>query len=96
MPRKPRFYMPDVPVHIVQRGNSRRAIFFDDGDFSIYAFSTEMPINYLYKDEELLKITRMVHKIRWYKEQDAFGFQTNYDGFNVIEGAVQLEELEND
>jgi len=29
MPRKPRFYLPDVPVHIVQRGHCRKPVFFD-------------------------------------------------------------------
>ncbi len=36
MPRKPRFYLPGVPVHIVQRGNNREAIFFDENDCSAY------------------------------------------------------------
>lgn len=30
MPRKPRFYLPDIPAHIVQRGNCRQATFFAD------------------------------------------------------------------
>jgi hypothetical protein len=28
MPRKTRMYLPDVPVHVVQRGNNRDACFF--------------------------------------------------------------------
>lgn len=36
MPRKPRFYVPDVPVHIVQRGHSRDAVFYDDADYRAY------------------------------------------------------------
>ena len=36
MPRKPRFFMPGIPVHIVQRGNNRQAIFFDDSDYCAY------------------------------------------------------------
>jgi REP element-mobilizing transposase RayT len=28
MSRKPRFFVPDVPVHVVQRGNNRQAVFF--------------------------------------------------------------------
>ena len=36
MPRKPRFYLPDVPVHIVQRGHSREPIFFEDADYLAY------------------------------------------------------------
>jgi putative transposase len=36
MPRKPRFFLSDVPVHIVQRGNNRQAIFFADEDYRAY------------------------------------------------------------
>ncbi len=36
MPRKPRFYWPGVPAHIVQRGNSRQAVFFEDSDYRAY------------------------------------------------------------
>lgn len=36
MPRKPRFFLPGVPVHIVQRGHSREAVFFEDTDYLTY------------------------------------------------------------
>lgn len=36
MPRKPRFYLPQIPAHVVQRGNCRQAVFFDDTDYSAY------------------------------------------------------------
>jgi len=36
MPRKPRFYIPDVPVHIVQRGHSRDPVFFEEKDYLTY------------------------------------------------------------
>ena len=36
MPRKPRFFLPDVPTHIVQRGNNREPIFFDESDYHSY------------------------------------------------------------
>ncbi|MCP4935080.1 MAG: hypothetical protein GY927_12960 [bacterium] len=36
MPRKPRFYIPDVPAHIVQRGRSREPVFFEDDDYRAY------------------------------------------------------------
>ncbi len=36
MPRKRRFFLPNVPVHVVQRGNNRQAIFFDDNDYRVY------------------------------------------------------------
>lgn len=36
MPRKPRFFLPGVPVHIVQRGHSRQPVFFADEDYQAY------------------------------------------------------------
>lgn len=36
MPRKPRFYLPDIPAHVIQRGNCRQAVFFDTGDYHAY------------------------------------------------------------
>lgn len=36
MPRKPRFFLPGVPVHVVQRGHSREPVFFEDCDYLAY------------------------------------------------------------
>ena len=36
MPRKPRMYLPDLPFHIVQRGNNRDATFFAEQDYHFY------------------------------------------------------------
>jgi putative transposase len=36
MPRKPRFYLPGVPAHVVQRGNNRNACFFTEEDYLFY------------------------------------------------------------
>jgi len=36
MPRKRRFFLPAVPVHVVQRGNNRQAVFFDESDYRVY------------------------------------------------------------
>ena len=36
MPRKPRYYVPGVPVHVIQRGNNRAACFFAEEDYRVY------------------------------------------------------------
>ena len=36
MPRKPRFYVPGVSVHVVHRGNNRDPIFFRAADYLVY------------------------------------------------------------
>lgn len=36
MPRKPRFFLPDVPCHVVQRGRNKDPIFFESSDYRAY------------------------------------------------------------
>lgn len=36
MPRKPRFELTDLPLHVVQRGNDRQPCFFEDRDYRVY------------------------------------------------------------
>ncbi len=36
MPRKPRFYLPGYPVHIVQRGHNQDQVFFEKEDYRVY------------------------------------------------------------
>lgn len=36
MPRRVRLTLPNVPMHLIQRGNSRQASFFADEDYRFY------------------------------------------------------------
>ena len=36
MPRKPRHYLPNMPYHVVQRGNNRQPCFFCHDDYAFY------------------------------------------------------------
>ena len=36
MPRRARLVLPNVPLHIIQRGNNRQACFFADEDYRFY------------------------------------------------------------
>lgn len=36
MPRLPRPILPQIPIHIIQRGNNRLRCFFSDSDFLVY------------------------------------------------------------
>lgn len=36
MPRRPRIVLPDVPLHVIQRGNNRQVCFFSDDDRRFY------------------------------------------------------------
>jgi putative transposase len=36
MPRKARFFIDEVPVHVVQRGHCREPVFFEAQDYATY------------------------------------------------------------
>jgi len=36
MPRKPRFFLPSIPIHAIVRGNDRKVIFAEDADKAAY------------------------------------------------------------
>jgi len=36
LPGKPRYYLPGIPAHVVQRGNCRQAVFYADEDYKRY------------------------------------------------------------
>ena len=36
MPRKPRFTIPGIPQHVIQRGNNREACFYAEEDYCRY------------------------------------------------------------
>jgi len=36
MPRRPRIILPEVPLHLIQRGNNRQACFFAEDDYRVH------------------------------------------------------------
>ncbi len=36
MPRPPRYFIPDIPQHVIQRGVDQQAVFFESGDYKLY------------------------------------------------------------
>ena len=36
MPRQPRINLPDIPQHVIQRGNNREPCFFYADDYAVY------------------------------------------------------------
>ncbi|MEM7540097.1 MAG: transposase [Pseudomonadota bacterium] len=62
MPRKRRCYVPGVPAHIVQRGNDRQAVFFDDSDYATYlSFLRESAERYGCAVHAFVLMTNHVH-----------------------------------
>lgn len=62
MPRKPRFFLPDVPVHVVQRGHSREPVFFEESDYWAYIeWLTEAAERYRCAIHAYVLMTNHVH-----------------------------------
>jgi putative transposase len=36
MPRQPRYFIPNIPQHVIQRGVDRQAVFFSSRDYDLY------------------------------------------------------------
>jgi len=41
MPRQPRYFIPDIPQHVIQRGVDHQAVFFESGDYELYLHSLD-------------------------------------------------------
>lgn len=62
MPRKPRFFVPGIPVHVVQRGHSRQAVFFESQDYATYAYWVkESALKYGISIHAFVLMTNHVH-----------------------------------
>ena len=82
LPRKPRFFLPDVPVHIVQRGHSREPVFFENDDYSAR-------VAYNYRSEYMV---REYGKYYGNRMHDDFGTLDLTFGWNFSENiAFRLE-----
>jgi len=62
MPRRPRMYLPEIPAHVVQRGNNRQACFFDDVDRQFYLICLERALRrYRVRLHAYVLMTNHVH-----------------------------------
>jgi putative transposase len=85
MPRKPRFYVPGVPVHVVQRGNNRGDIFFGDADNSVYLdWLKEAAKRYDCKVHAYVLMTNHVHILATPKEKDSISRMMQYVGRRYV------------
>jgi len=85
MPRKPRYYMPGVPVHVVQRGNNREPIFFDDGDYKAYLRWLEEGAGRYHCDiHAYVLMTNHVHLLVSPRNQDSISRMMQYIGRRYV------------
>jgi putative transposase len=62
MPRPPRFIVPNIPVHIVQRGNNRRSCFRQSRDYRSYlAALRETSASYNVSIHAFVLMTNHIH-----------------------------------
>ncbi len=91
MLRKPRFIIPGVPVHVVQRGRSRDPVFYDDADYSSL-LSALCPAKYVNDQFGLPAIS----DIRKEVENPGRESRPEFTSATFREGIEQLSDLKPD
>lgn len=72
MPRRKRMYLPEVPVHLVQRGNNRAPCFFCMDDYTDYLrWLREASIRYGVSVHAWCLMTNHVHLLLTPREEDS-------------------------
>ena len=85
MPRKPRFFLPEVPVHIVQRGHSREPVFFENSDYSAYLnWLNEAALRYDCEVHAYVLMTNHVHILATPKDKSGISRMMQYMGRRYV------------
>ena len=85
MPRKPRFFLPDVPTHVVQRGHSREPVFFEDGDYIAYlTWLTEAADRYECAVHAYVLMTNHIHILATPKDKQGISLAMQYIGRHYV------------
>ena len=85
MPRKPRYYLPGVPVHVVQRGNNREPIFFEDNDYRTYlSWLLEGARKYRCTVHAYVLMTNHVHLLVTPKKEESISRMMQYVGRHYV------------
>ncbi len=85
MPRKPRFFLPDIPVHVVQRGHSREPVFFEDSDYQTYLrWLGEAACRYECAIHAYVLMTNHVHLLVTPKDKQGISRMMQYVGRRYV------------
>lgn len=85
MPRKPRFYLPDIPVHIVQRGHSRNAVFYEEADYRAYLdWLQEAAVRYHCAIHAYVLMTNHVHILATPSDREGVTRMMQYVGRRYV------------
>jgi REP element-mobilizing transposase RayT len=96
MARLSRYFLPDQPLHVIQRGNNRGAIFFAAEDYAGYHdWLAEAAERYLCRIHAYVLITNHVHLLVTPRDEDSLP-RIGKSGRSKISGAagVELSEQE--
>lgn len=85
MPRKPRFFLPDVPAHIVQRGHSREPVFFEEDDYRAYLdWLCEAARRYECVIHAYVLMTNHIHILATPKDKQGISLMMQYIGRRYV------------
>ena len=85
MPRKPRFYLPGVPVHIVQRGRSHEPVFFEREDYQAYlCWLQEASERYDCKIHAYVLMTNHIHILATPEAKNSISLMMQYIGRQYV------------
>jgi putative transposase len=85
MPRKPRFFLPGIPAHIVQRGHSREPVFFEAGDYQAYlGWLKEAAVRYGCDIHAYVLMTNHVHLLATPAKKDSISRMMQYIGRRYV------------
>jgi len=85
VPRKPQFFVVGLPVHIVQRGNNRQAVFFENIDYEVYlALLSEARDRYRCEVHAHVLMTNHVHILARPLEEVSVSRMMQYVGRHYV------------
>ena len=85
MPRKPRFFLPGVPVHVVQRGHSREPVFFENDDYHAYLHWVEEAADrYDCAIQTYVLMTNHIHLLLTPQDKDSVSRMMQYIGRRYV------------
>jgi putative transposase len=85
MPRKPRFYLPGIPVHIVQRGHNHDPVFFENDDYAAYLdWLGEGSERYGVSIHAYVLMSDHIHVLATPDNRDSIGLMMQYTGRHYV------------
>lgn len=85
MPRKPRFYLPGTPAHVVQRGHCRQAVFSGDSDYRAYLrWLAEGAVKHCCAIHAYVLMTNHVHLLVTPASSEAIALTLQYVGRRYV------------